>query len=58
MKSFRNIGYSEDEDTGKKTLIWQCDVCGWVWLTNTPPKCCPECKGERNESDTGVRVPE
>ena len=50
MSHWRNIGFSENEDTGKKVLIWQCQECGEIVESNLPPKDgCPKC--ERGEAE-------
>ncbi len=28
----------------KNTKIWVCDICGFIYIGDTPPKVCPVCK--------------
>ena len=28
----------------KSTRIWVCDICGFVYIGDVPPKICPICK--------------
>ncbi len=34
----------EGQDSIKNTKIWVCDICGFVYIGDEPPKACPVCK--------------
>jgi len=31
------------------TKIWVCDICGFIYIGDTPPEVCPVCKVPRNK---------
>ena len=40
LSKYQNNGV----DYIKNTKIWVCDICGFVYIGNEPPKICPICK--------------
>ena len=34
----------EGQDSIKNTKIWVCDICGFIYIGEKPPKACPVCK--------------
>ncbi len=44
MKVVINTYKDKGIDYLKNTKIWVCDICGFVYIGNTPPKVCPVCK--------------
>ena len=44
MKVVINTYKDKGIDYLKNTKIWVCDICGFVYIGDTPPKVCPVCK--------------
>ena len=40
LASYKNEGL----EYLKNKKIWVCDICGFVYIGDTPPKVCPVCK--------------
>ncbi len=44
IEALLNRYTKEGFDFIKNTKIWVCDICGFVYIGDTPPKACPVCK--------------
>ena len=44
MKVVIDTYKEKDIDYIKNTKIWVCDICGFVYIGDNPPKVCPVCK--------------
>ena len=44
VKSILDNYQKEGLDYLKNTKIWVCDICGFVYIGDTPPAVCPICK--------------
>ena len=44
IKTILNKYQNSGVDYIKNTKIWVCDICGFIYVGDEPPKVCPICK--------------